>query len=163
MDTHVAPITADDREQVIDIFNYYVENTFAAYPDQRVPYDFFDALLGMCQGYPAATVKDGESNVVGFGLLRPYHPAAVFSATAEITYFIEPNSVGKGIGKTLLEYLVAGGRRRNVSSILASVSSLNAVSIAFHLGNGFKECGRFRGIGRKRGKTFDVIYFQRML
>jgi L-amino acid N-acyltransferase YncA len=163
MNINLAPITWRDCEPVIDIFNYYVENTFAAYPEQGVTYKFFDVLLNMCQDYPAATAKDGEGNVVGFGMLRPYHPASVFASTAEITYFVKPDFIGKGIGKTLLEFLVAGGREKNLLSILASVSSLNEVSIAFHLRNGFAECGRFRSIGRKRGRTFDVVYFQRML
>ncbi len=52
MNMILAPITSDDRETIIDIFNYYVENTFAAYPEEKVTYEFFDVLLGMCQGYP---------------------------------------------------------------------------------------------------------------
>jgi len=51
----------------------------------------------------------------------------------------------------------------NLTSILASVSSLNQGSVNFHLKNGFTECGRFRDVGRKKGETFDVVYFQRML
>ena len=86
-----------------------------------------------------------------------------FSRTAETTYFVKPDFVGKGIGKILLEYLITEGRKKDVTSILASVSSLNEVSISFHMRHGFVECGRFRDIGRKKGKTFDVVYFQRML
>ncbi len=163
MEINLAPMTSNDREQIVDIFNYYVENTFAAYPDRKVPYEFFDALLNMCQGYPTATVKDTQGHVAGFGMLRPYSPIPSFSRTAEITYFLEPGFTGQGIGKTLLEYLVARGRSKNVTSILASVSSLNQRSINFHRRNGFVECGRFREVGLKRGKAFDVVYFQRML
>jgi len=163
MNITLASISSDDRKQVIDIFNYYIENTFAAYPDKKVPYEFFDVLLNMCQGYPAATVKDMEGNVVGFGMLRPYNPFPSFSQTAEITYFVKPGFTGKGIGKTLLEYLIGGGNSMNLTSILASVSSLNQGSVNFHLKNGFTECGRFRDVGRKKGEAFDVVYFQRML
>ncbi len=163
MEINFAPITSDDREQIIDIFNYYVENTFAAYPDQKVPYEFFDALLNTCQGYPTVTVKDTQGNVVGFGMLRPYSPIPSFSRTAEITYFLKPGFTGQGIGKTILEHLIARARGKNLTSILASVCSLNQGSINFHQRNGFVECGRFREVGHKRGKAFDVVYFQRML
>ena len=33
------------REPVIDIYNHYIENSFSAYPEQRVPYEFFVPML----------------------------------------------------------------------------------------------------------------------
>jgi len=163
MDITLVPMTGEDRKPIIDIFNYYVENTFAAYPAQPVPYEFYHALLNLCEGYPAVTVKDADGHVLGFGMLRPFHPVSSFSQTAEITYFVKPDYTGKGIGRTLLEYLVVEGHRKNLTSILASVSSLNEGSINFHLKNGFEERGRLREAGRKKGRAFDVVYFQRML
>jgi len=50
-----------------------------------------------------------------------------------------------------------------ISSILASISSRNEESIAFHRSLGFRECGRLEAIGRKWGKVFDVVWMQRML
>jgi phosphinothricin acetyltransferase len=96
-------------------------------------------------------------------MLRPYSPFSTFFQTAEITYFLKPGFTGKGIGRAILEHLIIKGKEKGVSSVLASISSLNEASINFHLKNGFLECGRFRGIGRKKGKTFDVVYFQRKL
>ena len=160
MKTILAPLSLNDREAVIDILNYYVENTFAAYPERKLPYEFFDTFLGMCQGYPAVTVRDESGGVIGFGMLRPFNPIPAFSKTAEITYFIKPNFTGRGIGRTLLEYLVDGGRKNGLTNVLASISSLNEGSMRFHLKNGFVECGRFKGIGQKKGKIFDVVYCQ---
>jgi phosphinothricin acetyltransferase len=37
---------------VIDIFNTYIENSFAAYPEAKVRYDFYDRLLEITKGYP---------------------------------------------------------------------------------------------------------------
>ena len=70
-----------DREAVIDLFNYYIENSFAAYPDKKVPYGLFDQFLALTEGYPAFTVRDEESadRIVGFAFLRPYHPLRDFS------------------------------------------------------------------------------------
>ncbi len=50
-----------------------------------------------------------------------------------------------------------------VDSILAGMSSLNEAGLAFHARHGFAECGRFRGIGRKRGRDFDVVWMQRAI
>ena len=35
--------------------------------------------------------------------------------------------------------------------------------IAFHLKNGFHECGRFCRVGTKFGLDFDMLWFQRHL
>ncbi|HQP12426.1 MAG TPA: hypothetical protein PK470_06655 [Candidatus Omnitrophota bacterium] len=48
MKISLAPMSRDDRESVVDIFNYYVENSFSAYPEKKVPYEFFDTLWAMC-------------------------------------------------------------------------------------------------------------------
>ena len=65
-----------DREAVIDLFNYYIENSFAAYPEETVPYGFFDRFLKLTAGYPTVTVRDEENSgrFVGFAFLRPIHP-----------------------------------------------------------------------------------------
>jgi phosphinothricin acetyltransferase len=83
--------------------------------------------------------------------------------TAEITYFIRPDCTGKGIGSIMLEYLLGGAREKGLHCILASISSLNEGSIRFHLRNGFSECGRFREVGKKRGKLFDIVWMQKLL
>ncbi|MFA5259872.1 MAG: N-acetyltransferase family protein [Candidatus Omnitrophota bacterium] len=163
MNVKLKPITRDNQKDIMDIFNYYVENSFAAYPEDRLPYEFFEKFLQMCAGYPAVVAQDESGNILGFGMLRAYNPLPVFSQTAEITYFIKPESTSKGIGKTMLEYFVQEGKKKGLTSILASVSSLNNESINFHRKNGFAECGRFKNIGKKNGKIFDVIYMQKML
>jgi L-amino acid N-acyltransferase YncA len=151
------------RVPVIDIFNHYIENSFAAYPDRKVPYDFFNVFLRMTAGYPAVAVKDSKGTVIGFGLLHAYHPIGTFSGTAEITYFLRPGYTGRGVGHSLLKYLLGKAAETGLSSVLASISSLNDGSINFHKKNGFVECGRFKGIGNKNGRVFDVVWMQKIL
>lgn len=159
----LSAMAVDDREAVMDIFNYYVENSFAAYPEERLPYDFFGMFLKMAEGYPAVTVKDREGKVVGFGMLRAYHPMPAFAKTAETTCFIHPEYTGRGIGKRVLEYLEREGGRKGVRTLLASISSLNEGSIRFHRKNGFVKSGRFKGIGTKKGRPFDMVWMQKDL
>jgi len=163
MDIELVPMTNGDREQVVDIFNYYVENTFAAFPEQKLPYAFFDAMFEKTNDYPAVTAKDKKGVVLGFGMLRPHNPFPTFSSIAEITYFLKPQVTRKGIGTKMLEYLEARARKKRIATILAPISSLNQGSIAFHAKNGFKECGRIKQAVIKKGKTFDVVLMQKML
>jgi L-amino acid N-acyltransferase YncA len=154
-----------DREAVIDLFNYYIENSFAAYPEKKVPYGLFDQFLALTKGYPAFTVRDEEQpdRMVGFVFLRPYHPLAAFQRAAEITCFIEPGYTGQGIGSRILERINGEARRQGIDTILANVSSLNEASLRFHERHGFEECGRFRRVAKKKGQDLDVVWMQKIL
>ena len=157
------PLTPDDGRAVIDIFNFYIENSFAAYPEQQVPYEFFALFLQQCKGYPSVAVRDGDGSLVAFGLLHAHNPMAAFAHTAEISYFVKPGRTGRGLGARMLEYLEAEGKKRGISCILASISSLNEGSIRFHGDHGFTECGRFRNVGKKRGVYFDTVWMQKSI
>lgn len=155
-------LSAEHRTAVIDIFNFYVENSFAAYPAHKVPYEFFDRLMDTAKGYPAYAMIDPDSgNVSGFCMLKPYHPFDVFGETAEISYFIAPSEVGKGLGSEALILLENRAREKGIRQILASISSLNEQSLSFHERHGFIECGRFQRIGKKNNIYFDVVWMQK--
>jgi len=159
VDYIIRPVTPDDRSGVIDIFNYYVEHTFAAYPEQKVPYEFFGMLVQLAKGYPFYVVESGEK-IVGYGLLRPHSPMSSFRRTAELTCFIAPDCTGKGIGMAILDRLVDDAKGMGIDTILASISSANEGSIRFHRKCGFVVCGTFRRAGRKFGSDFDETWMQ---
>ncbi len=163
MDYEIEPISSEDREEIVEIFNFYVENSFAAFPENRVPMGFFSVLMEACRGYPAFAARGTDGRVRGFAFLRPHHPMPAFTSTAEITIFIHPEYRGRGIGRSLVDRLVDEAKKMGISSILAGISSRNEGSIAFHERLGFRECGRFEAIGRKWGEAFDVVWIQRML
>lgn len=153
----------EDCIPVIDIFNYYVENSFAAYPEQSIPYDFFDVVFLKPEGYPRLVIENEEGVVAGFGMLRPHNPIPAFTGTCEITCFIEQGMAGRGLGSLMIKSLVDKAKLKGIRNILASISSLNQGSIRFHGRAGFKECGRFHNIGLKKGRYFDVVWMQLVL
>jgi phosphinothricin acetyltransferase len=159
----ISPISNEDRESIMDIFNHYVENSFAAYPESKLPYQAFDMFLQMSKGFPTGSIKDERGRLVGFGMLRTHNPMPTFSQTVEVTYFIHPDYTGKGLGKMLLTFLEKEGVERGIKNILANESSLNPRSIEFHQKNGFIECGRFKKVGNKNGREFDTVWMQKML
>jgi L-amino acid N-acyltransferase YncA len=163
MEYDLFPLSSSDREEVIDIFNYYIENGFAAYPERRVPYEFFDLLLQSTVGYPTSIAKNHKKTILGFGMLRPYSPMPTMAGTTEVTYFVRPGCTGKGIGSAMLEYLLREAREKGLHCILASISSFNEGSIRFHSHHGFSECGRFREVGKKHGSLFDIVWMQKLL
>ena len=159
----INPLTIEDCKPVMDIFNYYVENSFAAYPESKLPYQAFDMLLQTSKGYPTRTIKDQNGVIAGFGMLRAYNPMSTFEHTVEVTYFIHPDHTGKGLGKKLLASLEKEGREQGVTNILANISSRNPQSIHFHKKNGFVQCGSFKNVGKKNCQFFDVVWMQKTL
>lgn len=163
MQYHLEPLSHAHQQAVVDIFNHFVTQSFAAYPDKPVPYGFFDKLLEAIQGYPAVAVRDDQDQVAGFGFLRPYYPFPAFRRTALITYFLLPTHTGKGIGTAILQRLSTEASQHGIECLLASISSRNEQSLAFHRKQGFEECGRFRGIGTKFGENFDEVWMQKRI
>ncbi|GAB6275060.1 MAG: GNAT family N-acetyltransferase [Peptococcaceae bacterium] len=155
------PMTEKYSNEIIDISNYYVENSYAAYPEQKLPHEFFGNFLEMTRGYPAYVIKNAFGKVLEFCFLRAYNFLPVFGETAEVSYFLRENEEGKGIGKSALELLEKESKKMGLKYILASVSSRNEQSLRFHEKNGFVECGRFLNIGRKKGKNFDVVWMEK--
>ena len=66
MNVRLKPISSDNQKEVIDILNYYVENSYAAYAGDKLPYDYFEKLQGMCNGYPAVIAED-DNNILWVG------------------------------------------------------------------------------------------------
>lgn len=151
------------RQPVIEVFNFFIRTTHAAFPGQEMGYDLFDRFLEMSQGYPRVAIKGVTGEVVGFAFLRPFHFADSFKRTAEIIYFIMPEHTRKGLGTAILELFTRKCREIGIDTILASVSSRNGGSLGFHRKNGFQECGRFIKVGRKWGEDFDVVWLQKHL
>lgn len=149
-----------DALSVMSIYNYYTENEFAAYFEQPLPIQTFKRFQEMSQNYPAFVACDENQEVIGFAFLHAYHSAPTFQRTAEVTHFIHPKHVGKGLGKLMLNKLIVGAGEIGVDNIIASISSQNAGSLTFHKKNGFHECGRLSSIGKKFGKDFDIVYMQ---
>jgi len=162
MEVSFKPMTNEHRKEVIDIYNYYIENSFSAYSETMVPYSFYDRFLERTQGYPAFTIM-AEGKITGFCFLRAYNPFPTFNECAEITYFIHKDFTGKGIGRKALYKLEAEARLKGIKTLLASIASENIESLAFHLKNGFVECGRFKNIIKKKNKRFDIIWMQKMI
>lgn len=159
--------TPQDTEEMLDIFNYYVDNSFAAYLETPVGPEFFQTSHEESgpnkNEHSPFYVMEEDNRVIGIGALRPYLPFPNFQHTGVLSYFILPEYTRKGLGVKLLDALCEDAKKKNMKSLLANVSSKNQASLNFHLKHGFVECGRFKDAGTKFGKYFDIVWFQKFL
>jgi L-amino acid N-acyltransferase YncA len=150
----------NDLQPVISIYNYYVENGFAAYPQRPVPDQFF-YLLG--QDAYSFIVAEREGRVVGFGVAKPFLPFVTFSRVSAVSLYIHHDHLRQGIGKMLLEFMTGVVKARGVSVLLVNISSKNEEGLLFHQNLGFVECGRFHAIGMKNGELFDMVWLEKQI
>lgn len=155
--------TDRDCDQIVNIFNYYVEHGFAAYPEEPQERRFLDSIKTIIHGDALYVMETGEKGIIGFGFLKKYHPYPAFNRTAETGYFILPEFTRSGLGGLLLETLEKEARMMGIGTLLANISSLNPPSLTFHQKQGFRECGRFRKILKKFGQDLDIVWMQKML
>jgi phosphinothricin acetyltransferase len=152
-----------DCDQIVDIFNYYVEHGFAAYPEKPMDRRLYDFIKTIIHGEAFYVAETAEKKIVGFGFLKKYHPYPAFDRTAEAGYFILPEFTRAGLGGLLLETLEKEARAMGVDNLLVNRSSLNPPSREFHKKHGFLACGRFEKILTKFGQDIDIIWMQKRL
>ncbi|HCL55526.1 MAG TPA: GNAT family N-acetyltransferase [Spirochaetia bacterium] len=155
-------LSQEHGREVMEIFNHYIQYSFAAYPENPLPEEFFSKFMEITAGYPAFAIKN-EEKIIGFCLLRPYNPFPVFRQTAEVSYFIHKDFTRHGIGEKALKQLEESAKSIGIRKLLADISSENPASIQFHLKNGFQECGKFSRTGKKFGKDFSVVWMEKDL
>ncbi len=163
MGSTLEPLSERHRHAVIDIYNHYVDHGFASYREIRLPWEAFDTFMKIAQGFPAYACVRDDGTVDGFGFLHAWHPSECFRRTAEITYFLHPDATRQGIGSLLLNRILKEATAQGIDRVLASISSRNPGSLAFHRRHGFEECGRFPEVGHKHGEAFDVLWMLKRL
>lgn len=150
------------REQVVDILNFYIKSSSAAYREEAVAYPFYDELSGpdMVSGYAMVGEHD---HVIGFGLLEKYKPISTFGSLGDCMYFFRPEGTGQGLGSRMLARLEDDARKNGMSRLLVDISDENSDSLGFHLANGFTEYGRLKRCWRKFGRDLGVVYLAKEL
>ncbi len=106
-------------------------------------------------------VVDGQ--VVGFASLSPYRDRPGYATTVEDSVYVDARFRGAGVGRALLEHLVALATGHGFHTMMARISGDNEASVALHRACGFVVVGIEREVGRKFGRWLDVTVMQRML
>jgi L-amino acid N-acyltransferase YncA len=161
MDIGFEHLSEIHREPVIDIFNYYVENSSAAYREEKVDYQFFDNFVSDDGVISSYAVLDKEKKIIGFCTLEFYKNISTFRTLGDVMYFLKPEATGKGWGKTVLQKLEVDAARKGLKKIVVDISDGNSRSIEFHRKNGFHEYGRLHNCWEKHGKKIGIVFMEK--
>ena len=157
MDIHFNRLTAKYKKETIDIFNYYIEHTTAAYRSEKVDYDFFSALVDD-DVVSAYAIMNNANDVIGFCILEKYKNIRTFNELGDCMYFIKPEMTGKGVGREIVSLLENDAKLYGMKKLVVDISDENEKSIAFHKKHGFIEYGRLKNCWRKFGRNIGIVY-----
>ncbi len=152
-----------DSEQVMAIFNHYIDHSMAAYPQSPLPVQAFGFIKSKCINGTILVAEDANGKVVGFALLKSFMDMNTFAHTADIGYFIDPQHTGKGLGRQFLAELENHAKTLGIKVLIANVSSANPESIAFHERSGFTKCGELPNVGKKKGEYFSMLWYYKSI
>lgn len=112
--------------------------------------------------HPAVVAADG-AQVVGFASLSPYRERPAYNTTVEDSVYVRGDQRGRGVGRLLLDEVVALARQHGFHTVIGRIVATNEASIALHRACGFELVGVEREVGRKQGQWLDVAVVQKLL
>ena len=155
--------TVADAEAMRTIYNHEVENTTATFDLVARTLPQQQQWIREREGALGVVVAEIDTEVAGFASLSPYRNRAAYNTTVEDSVYVATASRGLGVGKALLQELIAMAEQRGFHTILAHIAGGHEESIALHVACGFELTGTQREVGRKMGRWLDLTVMQRML
>jgi len=109
-------------------------------------------------------VAERDGQVVGYAYANHFRPRPAYRFCLEDSIYLDPAIQGQGIGRLLLDELLAQCTACGARQMLAVIGdAANAGSIAVHRACGFTPAGLFKAAGWKFERWLDVVLMQRSL
>ncbi|MDO1581485.1 GNAT family N-acetyltransferase [Rhizobium oryzicola] len=156
-----APVIRDaveaDLPAIMDIYNDAVANTTAIWNETQVDLEnrrhWFAAR--QAREFPVL-VADINGQVAGYASYGDWRAFEGFRHTVEHSVYVHHDHRGAGLGKTLMQALIARAGESNIHVMVACIEAGNAASIALHEKLGFQLVGVHRQVGIKFGRWLDL-------
>jgi L-amino acid N-acyltransferase YncA len=104
---------------------------------------------------------DGE-DVLGWAAVSPTSSRCVYAGVVEHSVYVAPNAQGRGVGRALLDALIASTEAAGIWTLQGGVFPENAASRALHAACGFRVVGTRERLGRTVDGTWrDVVLLER--
>lgn len=163
------PVEDRDLPAIQRIYAHHVLHGLASFevtpPDLAEITRRRDELVGVGLPYYCAVADGTEGQVVlGYAYAGPYRPRTAYRFCVEDSIYVAPEAARRGIGRALLERLIARCTEIGKRQIIAVIGdSANLASIDLHRSCGFRLVGTFQAVGFKHGRWVDSVLMQRSL
>ena len=104
-------------------------------------------------------LRDGE--VVGWVAVSPVSDRCVYGGVVENSVYVDDDVRGQGVGRLLLERLIASTEAAGIWTIQSGIFPENEASLRLHQRVGFEIVGRRKRLGKLNGVWRDVLLLER--
>lgn len=150
---------------IMSIFNHAVRETFSIWSETETTLDQRKAWMAARRGagFPVIVAVDAGGAVLGYGSFGVFRDFPGYAKTVEHSVYVAPDAQRRGVGKAILAELVSRARAKGLEAMIGGIDSANAASIALHAQAGFEIQGNLKGVGRKFGKSLDLVFVVKAL
>jgi phosphinothricin acetyltransferase len=161
--THLRPAAAADLDTIAGIFAYYVTGsivTFEEHPPTVTQWR--QQFEDLAQRRLPFLVAERAGTVVGYACASPWRPKPAYRYTVEDSVYLAPGWTGQGLGRRLLDALLAACAMAGARQVIAVIADTgDPASVALHRACGFTHAGRLKRVGHKHGRQLDTVLLQR--
>lgn len=153
-------VRLSDARAIAMIYNEYVEHSVATFDTEPVSEEDMRERIGAIASRYPYMVYEEEGEVIGFCYAHSWKEKAAYRHTVETTVYLSPGHTGRGIGRKLMERLIAACASRGYRALIACITEGNEASFALHEKLGFKKVSCFERVGLKFGCWLDVVDYE---
>jgi len=151
--------------QILAIFNEAIVNSTALYDYKpRAP----EAMVAWfatkrANGFPVIGMEDDSGKLLGFASYGTFRAFPAYKYTVEHSVYVEKGSRGLGLGRKLLEAVIAKAGEQGMHTLVGAIDLDNTTSIELHKRLGFEHCGTIKQAAFKFGRWLDLAFLQKTL
>lgn len=108
-------------------------------------------------------VAEIEARVAGWSSLSRWSPRGAYGRTVEASVYVAPDTRRAGLGLALAAAALEAAPRLDIHAVIAQVCAENAAGLALADRLGFRRVGVLREVGRKFGRSLDVVVYERLV
>lgn len=158
MSITIRAMRSDDADRVLAIYQAGIDGRNASFETIAPSWAEFDA--GKLPGHRLVAV-DETGTVVGWVAVSLVSVRRAYAGVVEHSVYIDPAVRGRGIGRTLLDALIASCDAGGIWTIQSGVFPENTESLRLHHSLGFRTVGVRERIGHHHGVWRDVVLIER--
>jgi L-amino acid N-acyltransferase YncA len=150
-------MTAAHAPAVLAIYQAGIDEGNATFETRAPDWDTFTAAHLPAHRYVAAD----QGAVLGWVAASPVSARPAYAGVVEHSVYVDPAARGQGVGRLLLDTLIASTEAAGIWTIQSSIFPENTASAALHLAAGFRTVGTRERIARHHGRWRDTVLIER--
>jgi phosphinothricin acetyltransferase len=152
-----------DAAAICRIYNQGIQDRVATLEtEERTPEERRAWLEARGPRHPVLVVE-AEGEVAAWGSLNSFNPRRAYDHVADFSLYVDRAWRGRGVGRRLLDALIARARALGYHKLVLSAFPWNEAGMTVYRRAGFREVGIYREQGLLDGRWVDTVVMEKIL